>query len=99
MQSVCGLLEPQSHGIYQANHRGTRLHGQVIEGSDLPGMHLAHGAIQYGCILAVHIHRLSADHSVAGHTAVRRSFIWFQIEIRGTCRNEGTDFNETVVIE
>ena len=62
-------------------------------------MHLADGSVQYGSILAIYIYKITIDHSVAGNTTVRRSFIGFQIEIRSSCGYKSADFNETVVIE
>ena len=39
------------------------------------------------------------DYSISGDTSVRRSFVWFHIEISCSCSYKSADFNETVVVE
>ena len=99
VQRVRRLLEPQPRGIDEPDDRGACLHGQLIEVYDFLRMHLAHGPVHHRRVLAVHIHGLAADHAITGDAAVRGSFVWFHIEIRGSRRDKPANLNETVVIE
>ena len=69
-QCVSCLLKTETCTIDQADHRSTGLHSHIIKSGNLLGMHFTNGSVQYGNILAVHIHQISIDYTISGNNTV-----------------------------
>ena len=62
-------------------------------------MHLTDAAAENRSILAVNIHTVTIDRTIAGDHTIRRCCCRIQVKIGGTRSYSGADLNETFFIE